>query len=507
MSKKSKNESKKTVAVIGSGFGGLSIALRLQSKGFDVSIFEKNEMVGGHAFQLKEKGYTFDMGPSLVTAPKIIEDLFATVNEKPEDHLDLKYLNPFYRVYFHDKTYVDYSGDEEKMISQIEKFNEDDAKAYPKFMKFSKEIHKAVIEEGLGATPFNKLSVMLSFVPRAIKLSALLPCYTVAKLYFKDFRTRFLFSFHPLFIGGNPFRVPSIYLMISYLEKKQGVWYTTGGMYSLVSAIKNIFEKNGGKIFVNSPVEEILTETNSSGEKEVKGIKVNCKNKNFDIVISNADFTHTQTSLLKNADISYWNKSKLDKAKYSMSSFVLYLGTKKKYPELKHHTLILSERYKELIDDIFDKQIIPDDFSMYLHVPSSTDQSMAPKGCESMYVLAPVSNLKSGHNWSDYGEVYANKIIDFLEKEFGMKDLRKSIEYMSYLTPQDFKDKRNSHLGSPWGLEPHLLQTAYFRPHNKNPEISGLYYVGAGTHPGAGVPGVMLSAEATEKLVLEDYQK
>ena len=490
----------KKVAVIGSGFGGLGIALRLQAQGYEVSLFEKNEMVGGHGSQIKDKGYTFDMGPSLITAPKIIEDLFAVAGEKVEEHLELHYLDPFYRVYFHDKTYIDYNGNEEQMMAQISKFNKDDAKAYPKFLEFSKEIYKAVIEDGLGSTPFNKLSVMLNFLPQAIKTKALYPGYYLASKYFKDYRTRFMFSFHPLFIGGNPFRVPSIYLMISYLEKAGGVWYSTGGMYSLVTAIKNIFEKNGGKVFLNSPVEEIIIENNTA-----KGVKVNGQKHNFDLVISNADVTHTHKDLLKDVNLKTWNVNKLKKAKHSMSSFVLYLGTKKKYPELLHHTLILSERYKELVKDIFDNHTLPDDFSMYLHVPSKTDPSMAPEGCESMYVLAPVTNLASGIDWKIEGPKFADKIIDYLENEFGMEGLRENIDYMSYYSPLEFAEKRNSYLGSPWGLEPYLLQTAYFRPHNKNSDISNLYYVGAGTHPGAGVPGVLLSAEATEKLVKEEH--
>ena len=489
----------KKVAVIGSGFGGLGIALRLQAQGYNVTIFEKNEMLGGHAFQIKEKGYTFDMGPSLITAPEIIKNLFDVAGEKLEEHLDLHYLDPFYRVYFHDNTFIDYNGNAEKMMEQIGRFNKEDAKNYPKFIEFSKEIFKAVIVDGLGSTAFNNLSIMLKFLPQAVKTKALYPGHYLASKFFKDYRTQFMFSFHPLFIGGNPFRVPSIYLMISYLEKEGGVWYSTGGMYSLVTAIKNVFEQKGGKSFVNSPVDEIVVEN-----KKVTGVKVGGEFKEFDIVISNADITHTHTKLLKSQELKTWGKKKLEKAKHSMSSFVLYLGVKKKYPELLHHTLILSERYKDLVKDIFDNNILPDDFSMYLHVPSKTDPSMAPEGCESMYVLAPVTNQKSGIDWSLEGPNYAYKIINHLEHKFGMKGLRENIEYMSYFTPQDFESKRNSYLGSPWGLEPYLLQTAYFRPHNKSGEIDNLYYVGAGTHPGAGVPGVLLSAEATEKLVKED---
>ena len=489
----------KKVAVIGSGFGGLGIALRLQARGYQVEIFEKNEMAGGHANQIKEKGYTFDMGPSLITAPQILESLFSVVNKKLEDVLDLHYLDPFYRVYFHDKSYIDYNANREEMINQIKKFNEKDAKSYDKFIKFSKEIYEAVIVDGLGSESFHKFSTMLKTAPKLIKTQAVIPGYTQASRYFNDWRTKFLFSFHPLFIGGNPFRVPSIYLMISYLEKEGGVWYSTGGMYSLVQAIVDSFTEIGGKVHLNSPVEEILTKNN-----KITGVKVNGENLDFDIVVSNGDVTHTNSKLLKNAKLKKWNTKKLDKAKYSMSSFVLYLGTKKKYPELLHHTLILSPRYKELVSDIFDNHVLPDDFSMYLHVPSKTDPSMAPEDCESMYVLIPVTNLNKNIDWSEYGKVFADKIVDFLENEFGMENLKESIDYISWFSPEDFQNKRNSYLGSPWGLEPSLLQTAYFRPHNKSSDVQNMYYVGAGTHPGAGVPGVLLSSETTEKLVIED---
>lgn len=489
----------KKVAVIGSGFGGLGIAVRLQSQGYDVEIYEKQDKLGGHAGQIKEKGYTFDMGPSLITAPKIIKSLFDRADRKIEDYLDLHYLNPFYRVYFHDNSFIDYNGEPEEMQKQIAQYNQRDADAYLKFLDFSKEIYKAVIVEGLGAESFHKPGTMLKFAPRFIKTKSIFPGYFQASRFFKDWRTRFLFSFHPLFIGGNPFRVPSIYLMISYLEKEGGVWYSTGGMYAFVEALKKIFEEHGGRAFVKSEIDEIITKNN-----KIKGLKVNGEIKEFDIVISNADITHTHNKLLKNTRLKSWSEKKLNKAKYSMSCFVLYIGVKKQYPELLHHTLILSPRYKELVADIFDNHVLPDDFSMYLHVPSRTDRSMAPDGCESIYVLAPVTNLQNPIDWDEMGKKFADKMIDYLQNEFGMDGLKENLDYVSWFTPKDFLEERNSHLGSPWGLEPILTQTAYFRPHNVSPDIENLYYVGAGTHPGAGVPGVLLSAEATEKLVLEN---
>jgi phytoene desaturase len=386
------------------------------------------------------------------------------------------------------------------MRSQMARYSQKDADNYDKFIEFSSKVYEAVITQGLGSTPFNKLFTMLEFVPQALKTNAFLPAYYQASRYFENFRHRFMFSFHPLFIGGNPFKVPSIYLMISYLEKKSGVWFTTGGMYSLVKAFGKIIEKHGGKIHTSTPVYKIELKG-----RRATGVVAKDKFYEADIVISNADVTHTYKDLVPREEIK-WNTGKLEKAKYAMSSYVLYLGVKKKYPELKHHTLILSHRYKELVYDIFEKHIIPEDFSMYLHVPSATDSSMAPEGSESIYVLIPVSNLKANVDWKTFDAEFTEKVINFLEHNFGMKDLAANIEVKKTFNPLDFKNVRNSYLGTPWGMEPVLQQSAYFRAHNLSEDFENLFLVGAGTHPGAGLPGVMLSSAATFKLINE-YKK
>lgn len=490
----------KKAIVIGSGFGGLAIAIRLQAKGYQVKLIEKNEMIGGHAYQFKQKGYTFDMGPSLITAPEIIGRIFESAGKKMEDYLDLQYLDPFYRIYFHDKSYIDYSGDTEKMKGQMSKFNQADAENYDAFMERSAAIYDAVITDGLGSTPFNKVSTMVKFIPKALKLNAFKSAYSLASKFFEDFRHRFMFSFHPLFIGGNPFRVPAIYLMISYLEKTGGVWFTKGGMYSLVEALGSVFRDAGGEIITGTPVDEIII-----NDKTAKGVNAGGETHEADLVVSNADVTHTYNTLIKNGTPRKWNQSRVKSVKYSMGTFLLYLGVKKKYPQLFHHTLILSSRYKELVADIFDNKVLPDDFSMYLHVPTRTDPGMAPEGCESIYVLIPTANLQGNINWETERRKFANKIINFLEAEFDMVGLRDNIEVEETFTPVDFATQRNSYLGTPWGFEPVLTQSAYFRPHNRSESIKNLYLVGAGTHPGGGLPGVMLSAEATEKLIDEDF--
>ena len=489
---------KRKIVIIGSGFGGLAAAIRLQAKGMQVTLLEKNAKVGGHASQLVKDGYTFDMGPSIITAPNLIQRLFECAGARMEDYLDLVKLDPFYRIYFHDGASLDYTDDSEQMKRQMARFSTMDADNYDRFMAQTRHLYDAVITDGLGATAFD-LPTMLGFLPRALRLQALMPAYDFVKKYFDDPRHRFTFSFHPLFIGGNPFRAPAVYLMIPYLEKTGGVWFCKGGMYSLVRALESTFKQLGGVVETDAEVEQIVVE-----DRRAKGVLAKGQFYEADGVISNADLAHTYGELIKPEHRKKWSDKRLRKTQYSMSAFLLYLGVRKKYPQLKHHTLIFSERYKGLIDDIFDNKVLPDDFSMYLHIPSQTDPAMAPEGCESMYVLIPVPNLESGINWEKTQKTYTDKVLTFLENDFGLTDLRRSIEVLETFTPSDFKKQRNNHLGSAWGIEPRLTQTAYFRPNNRSEDIKSLYFVGANTHPGAGVPGALLTAETTIKLVIKD---
>ena len=489
---------KRKIVIIGSGFGGLAAAIRLQAEGMQVTILEKNPKVGGHAYQLVKDGYTFDMGPSIITAPDLIQRVFACAGVRMEDYLDLVKLDPFYRIYFHDGSVLDYTDDGEQMKQQMAQFNTNDAANYDPFMAHTRQLYDAVITDGLGSTPFD-LPTMLGFLPRALRLRALMPAYNFVKKYFDDPRHRFTYSFHPLFIGGNPFRAPAVYLMIPYLEKTGGVWFCKGGMYNLVQALENVFIELGGILETDAEVEQIVVEN-----QEARGVMAKGRFYEANAVISNADLVHTYRELIKPEHRKKWSDKKLRRTQYSMSAFLLYLGVNKKYPQLKHHTLILSERYKELIDDIFDNKILPDDFSMYLHIPSQTDPTMAPEGCESLYVLIPVPNLESRINWEKIKRTYTDSILTFLENDFGLTDLKRSIAVLETFTPSDFKKQRNNHLGSAWGVEPKLTQTAYFRPHNRSEDVQKLYFVGASTHPGAGVPGVLLTAETTVKLVVED---
>lgn len=491
----------KKIVVIGSGFGGLASAIRLQAQGFQVTLLEKNAKVGGHAYQIKKDGYTFDMGPSLITAPDIIDDVFKAAGRNMADYLDLIYLDPFYRIYYHDGSMLDYCGDGERMKAQMARFNQKDADNYDRFVDYIRKLYQAVIVDGLGKRPFD-LATMLQFLPKALRLKALLPTYHVVSRFFKDARNRFAFSFHPLFIGGSPFRAPSVYLMIPYLEKEGGVWFTPGGMYSVVEALEKVFLEIGGEIKTDCEVSKILVENGRAA-----GVIANGERYDADAVVSNGHFAHTYMDLIDPQHRKKWSDRKVKKVDYGMSTFLIYLGVKKQYPKLLHHTLILSERYKELVRDIFDRKVLADDFSMYLHVPSRTDAGMAPEGCESMYVLVPVPNLEANVDWSTMARPFADKILAFLEEDFGMEGLRENIEVEELFTPDDFRVQRNNYLGTAWGVEPKLTQTASFRPGNRSEDVKGLYLVGANTHPGAGVPGVLLTAEATERAILEDMGK
>lgn len=489
----------KRIVIIGAGFGGLALAVRLQARGFAVTLLEKSAKAGGHAYQFKKKGYTFDMGPSLITAPDIIRSLFHAAGRELDDYLDLIPLDPFYRIYFHDGTWLDYSGDAEKMKTQMAAFNAHDARQYDRFMRDCRGIYDAVIGDRLGATPFMNLNTLAGFLPRALRLRALMPAHAFVRRYFQDARHVFTFSFHPLFIGGNPFRAPSVYLMIPYLEKAGGVWFSRGGMYSLVQALVRIFLELGGEIQTGAEATAITVRN-----RRATGVIANGEFFPGDAVVSNADWAHTQLHLIKRERRSQKIENRVRRKSYSMSAFLLYLGVRKQYPRLRHHTLILAPRYRELVKDIFDRKILAGDFSMYLHAPTRTADDMAPPGCESMYVLIPVPNLSANIDWHVAARPYAERVLDFLEKDFGLEGLRAHLEVMEIFTPADFARKANCHLGSPWGLEPKLMQTAYFRPHNRSDEFSNLYFVGAGTHPGAGVPGVLLTAETTERVMLAD---
>ncbi|HNY91201.1 MAG TPA: phytoene desaturase family protein [bacterium] len=494
--------SAKRIVVIGAGFGGLAIANRLQARGFQVTLLEKNPKVGGHGYPLEIDGYHFDMGPSLITEPALLEEIFTMAGKRLADYVDILPLDPYYRIYFHDNTFIDYTGDGDRMRSQMAQFNPRDAARYDNFIEASRGLYQAVIVDGLGTRPFMDWRSMLSFAPRALRLKAVLPSYHFTSLYFRDFRHRFIYSFHPLFIGGNPFRAPAVYQMIPYLEKIHGVLYSKGGMYSLVRALEKLFLEQGGTLHTSRPAQEILVR-----DGRATGVRTPEGEVPADIVISNADFIHTYRDLIRPEHRKKWSDRKLERVDYSMSAFLIYLGLNKRFPQLLHHTLVLSSRYRGLIRDIFDRKVVPEDFSLYLHTPTRTDDTMAPPGCESLYILAPVANLKGGQNWSELAEPFAQRILDHLEHHLGLTGLQESIAVKRLFTPEDFQRKQNAVYGSAWGVEPRLTQTAILRPHNRSEDVRGLYLVGASTHPGAGLPGVVLTAATTDYVIQRDLER
>jgi phytoene desaturase len=492
---------KKKIAVIGSGFGGLASAIRLQAAGFQVKVYEKRDLPGGRAYVFKEKGFTFDAGPTVITEPACLEELFTFAGKKLSDYVNLVPVNPFYRLVFDDGYRFDYTNDDEKLYAQIEKKSPKDVEGYKRFLAYSKEVYHEGYTK-LAATPFLKIWDMIRVAPQLIKLNAYKSVYSVISRFIKDEHLRQAFSFHSLLVGGNPFSTSSIYTLIHYLERNGGVYFPMGGTHALVQGLVRLLQDLGGEIVYNAEVAQILTENG-----QVNGLRLSSgETTSCDAVVSNGDVYLTYKNLLSESPKAKLREKWLQHSQFSMSLFLIYFGTKKTYPEASHHTVLFGPRYKELLEDIFDNGILPEDFSLYLHSPTRTDKSMAPEGHDAFYVLAPVGNLgKLKIDWQKQAPIYADKILQYLEKNY-LPDLRENIVVQKYFTPEDFKSQLNAHLGAAFSLAPLLTQSAYFRQHNRDRRIKGLYFAGAGTHPGAGVPGVVNSGKATAGLVIKDFQ-
>lgn len=491
---------RKKAGVIGSGLGGLAAAIRLQSMGFDTTIFEKRDLPGGRAYVFKDKGFTFDAGPTVITAPHCLEELFELSGRKLSDYIELLPVEPFYRLKWEDGFVFDYGSSIDETLEQIEKKSPRDVLGYKKFLEYS----KAVFNEGytkLVHVPFLNWWSMIRVSPQLAKLSAHKSVYSQVSKFIKDPHLRQAFSFHSLLVGGNPFDTSSIYTLIHFLERKWGVTFPKGGTGALVQALVKLFTDLGGKIHLNCEIEEI----SESGQK-IKGLRTK-KGEFFplDLIVSNADVMHTYSKLLSNSEAAASQTKRLEGMRYSMSLFLIYFGTKKQYPDMAHHTVCFGPRYKELLTEVFHDGTLADDFSLYLHAPTRTDSDLAPPGCEAFYVLAPVPNLSQGKvDWNKEGDKYADKILDYLEERY-LPGLKENLVTKRIFTPLDFETELNAHQGSAFSLEPILTQSAFFRTKNRDPKIQGLYFVGAGTHPGAGVPGVVNSAKATAGLIQEDY--
>jgi phytoene desaturase len=487
------------VAIIGAGFGGLAAAIRLQAAGFQTVVLEKRDQAGGRAYVYRDNGFTFDAGPTVITAPDCLRELFALGGASIENYVELLPIHPFYRVFWEDGYRFDYSDDLQATERQIAGRSPEDLAGYRRFLTYSERVFHEGYEK-LAHIPFLNLSSMVSITPQLLRLRAYRSVYGMVSRYIRDPHLRQLFSFHSLLVGGNPFTTTSIYTLIHCLERKWGVFFTKGGTGALVQALVKLLRQLGGEIRLNTDVAAIVTDGNEATGVLAKG----GQKESFDVIVSNADVVHTYDVLLKHERALERMRHKLKKMSYSMSLFVIYFGTRRSYPHLLHHNIIFGPRYRELLSDIFERGRLADDFSLYLHAPSRSDPSLAPPGCESFYVLSPVPHLgKLAIDWREAGPRYADVILGYLEKHW-MPGLRNVLVTKRIFTPENFKVDLNAHLGSAFSLEPRLLQSAYFRVHNRDRNLKRLYFVGAGTHPGAGIPGVVNSAKATAGLVIDD---
>jgi phytoene desaturase len=488
----------RTAIVIGSGFGGLALAIRLQSAGVATTLIEKRDRPGGRAYVYEQDGFTFDAGPTVITDPSSLEELFALSGRKLADYVTLLPVAPFYRLLWEDGREFDYVNDEAQLDSQIARFNQDDIAGYQRFYAYSKE----AFEEGylkLGHVPFLDFKSMVTAAPKLMRMEAWNSVYSIVSRFIKDEHLRQAFSFHTLLVGGSPFSVSSIYALIHALERRWGVWFPKGGTGALVQGMIRLFTDIGGQVRLSAPVDEILTKgMRATGVRLADGTELKA-----DLVASNGDIVHTYGELLRSHARGRTMATSLKAKRFSMSLFVIYFGVNKTYENLQHHTILFGPHYRELVTAICGAKPLREDFSLYLHAPTVTDPSLAPPGATGFYVLAPVPNLKQDIDWAAQGPAYADRILEALEARL-LPGLRENLVTRRIFTPQDFETELNAHLGSAFSLEPVLTQSAYFRGHNRDDMIDNLYLVGAGTHPGAGVPGVVGSAKATASVILAD---
>jgi phytoene desaturase len=486
-------------AVIGSGFGGLAAAIRLATAGVKVTVFEARDQPGGRAYVYREGGFTFDAGPTVITAPHCIEELFTNAGKRMSDYVELLPVAPFYRLFWTaDGDAFDYDGNLEHMLAQIKARRPEDAEGYLRFAKYAKEVFETGYTK-LAHTPFLRFSDMVKVAPKLVKLRADRSVYDTVAKYIKDEHVREALSFHSLLVGGNPYETSSIYTLIHHLEREWGVSFPKGGTGALVGALVKLLEELGGTVRLESPVTSVRV---VGGKHLVSTART--ADEPFDLVVSNADIHSTYDRLYAGTPTAAATAKKLAKADWSMSLYVLYFGTDLSYADqIRHHTVVFGPRYRGLLADIFHGDTLPEDFSLYLHAPHVTDPSLAPPGGGAFYVLSPVPHL--GHanlDWDSIGTAYGDRILGVLDRL--LPNVRDHVVVRRHFTPRDFQSQLASHIGSAFSVAPTLTQSAWFRPHNKDPHIEGLYIVGAGTHPGAGVPGVINGAKATYACIARD---
>jgi phytoene desaturase len=481
--------------VVGSGFGGLAAAVRLRAMGYRVTVLEALDQPGGRARVFREGGFTFDAGPTVITAPHLFSELFAAVGRRFEDYVTLVPVDPFYRVLFPDGSHFDYVGDEERLLAQIAAISPPDVDGYRRLAAHAERIFEAGYVR-LADRPFDTLTDMLRVVPEMIRLGSHRSVHALVSRYIRDERLRRVLTFEPLLVGGNPYETTSIYLLIHWLERKWGVHFALGGTTAIVGALVRLLEELDVEVRLSTPVDEVLVRAGRVvGVRDADG----CEH-GAEVVVANADPTTVYRTMVHPSHRRKHTDRRLARVKQSMSLFVGYFGTSRTYPELAHHTILLGDRYGPLLRDIFRRKVLPDDFSLYLHAPTRTDPSLAPAGHETFYVLSPVPNNRSGVNWTETAAPYFDRVAAALEERL-LPGLRASLGPVLTLTPDDFEHTLRSADGAAFGPEPLLSQSAYFRFHNRSEDVPGLYFVGAGTHPGGGVPGVLCSAKVLERIV------
>lgn len=481
--------------VIGAGFGGLAAAVRLRAMGWPVLVLEAGPQPGGRARVFQQDGFTFDAGPTVITAPYLLDELFQAVGRDARDYFELRPVDPFYRVEFPDQSRFDYVGDEERLLAQIREINPRDVDGYLKMADHARRIFDIGYTE-LASQPFDRLSDMLRVVPDMVRLESYRTVWGLVSRYLEDPKLRQVFSFQPLLVGGNPLSTSSIYMLIHWLERKWGVWWPMGGTGAIVRALTSLLDELGVEVRLNSPVGELEIEGGRvTAVRTEAGERIPCA-----FAVSNADPSMVYTKWIAPEHRSKHTDRAVARKRQSMSLVVGYFGTKRTYPDMAHHTILLGPRYEGLLGDIFDKKVLAEDFSLYLHAPTRSDASMAPPGHEAFYVLSPVPNLKSGVRWEEVGPAYWQSIKDSLAKR-GIHELDQNLVTEKVVDPRYFQEDLRSMHGAAFGIEPVLTQSAWFRYHNRSEDVDGLYFVGASTHPGAGVPGVLCGAKVLEKVV------
>jgi phytoene desaturase len=480
--------------VIGAGFGGIASALRLRAKGYRVTLVDRAPMLGGRAQVFERGGFRHDAGPTVITAPFLFDELFQLFHKRREDYVRFVPLSPWYRFRFQDGTHFDYGGTVEDTLAEIRKISPSDCDGYLALLEQSRKLFDAGFT-ALADQPFTTLPKMLGQVPTLARLRADRTVWQLVCRHLKHPKLREAFSIQPLLVGGNPFDTTSIYGLIHFLERNWGVHFAMGGTGAIVDALGRLMTEEGIAVRLKTTVSKILLD----GRRAVGAALDTGDVIHADIVVSNADPMHMYRHMVPESALSPALKIKRQ-SKLSMGLFVLYFGTTRKYPDVAHHTIWLGPRYRDLLHDIFKKRILADDFSLYVHRPTATDPSFAPAGCDSFYVLAPVPNTLGGHDWTVEGPKLQARIVEALEATM-MPGLKASMTADFFMTPADFETQYLSYAGAGFSVAPYFTQSAWFRFHNKAEGMENLYLVGAGTHPGAGMPGVLCSAKVIDRLV------